>query len=74
VCNHLAISLLVDDICVSPKGTTCLATKASHLGTCQAPMVTLMPPALRSFSTKEGGLHVPPHKVSSPLHTKSKGR
>jgi hypothetical protein len=33
-----------------------------------------MPPPLRSFSTKEGGLHVPPHKVSSPLHSKSEGR
>jgi hypothetical protein len=44
---------------VSPKSTTWLATKASYLGTCQALLVTLMPPLLISFSTKEGGLHVP---------------
>jgi hypothetical protein len=42
------------------------------IGTCQAPLVTLMLPPLRTFSTKEGGLHVP-HPVSLPLHTKPEG-
>jgi hypothetical protein len=38
------------------------ATKAHHEGTRKGPLVTLMSLPLRSFSTKEGGLHV--------LHTK----
>jgi hypothetical protein len=59
---------------VSPKRTTWLATKARHEGTCQALLATLMPPPLRSFFTKGRGFPRPPHKVSSPLHTKSEGR
>jgi hypothetical protein len=35
--------------------------------TCQAPLVTLMPPPLRSFSTQEGGLHVP--RTKRPHHS-----
>jgi hypothetical protein len=44
---------------VSPKSIIRLATKACHEGTRQAPLVTLMSPPLRRFSTKEEGLHVP---------------
>jgi hypothetical protein len=54
---------------VSPKSTTWLATKAHHKGTCQAPLVALMLPPLRTFSTKGGGLHVPRtkcHRLSKP--------
>jgi hypothetical protein len=54
---------------VSPKSTTWLATKAHHKGTCQAPLVALMLPPLRTFSTKGGGLHVPCtkcHRISKP--------
>jgi hypothetical protein len=37
---------------VSHKSTTWLTTKTHHEGTRQAPLVTLMPPPLRSFSSK----------------------
>jgi hypothetical protein len=47
---------------VSPKSTTWPATKARHEGTRQAPLVTLMPPPLRSFSTEGTGSPRPPHK------------
>jgi hypothetical protein len=53
---------------LSPKSTTWLATKARHKGTRQAPLVTLMLPPLRSFSTKERGLHVPAQSVLAIPH------
>jgi hypothetical protein len=59
---------------VSPKSTTWLATKTCQKGTYQAPLFTLMLPPLSSFSTKRRGSPHHPHKVSLPLHTKSKGR
>jgi hypothetical protein len=58
---------------VSHKRTIWLATKARHEGSHQASLVTLMPPPLRSFSNR-GGSPRPPHKASSALHTKLKGR
>jgi hypothetical protein len=53
---HTRVLLLGNQ--VSPKSFTWLVTKVHHEGTRQAPLVTLIPPALRNFSTKGGGLHV----------------
>jgi hypothetical protein len=51
------------------RGSFWLATKALA----KSP-VTSMPSPLRSFSMKEGDLHVPRIKPSSPLHTKPEGQ
>jgi hypothetical protein len=45
------VEALTQEYCFPVKSTTWLTAKARHLGTCQAPLVTLMPPPLRSFST-----------------------
>jgi hypothetical protein len=55
---------------VSYKSTTWFAIKAHHKGTRQAPLITLMSPSLRGFSTQGGASPRPSHKASSPLHTK----
>jgi hypothetical protein len=67
VVEELHTRVLLPGHKVSPKSTTWLTTKARHEGTRQAPLVTLMPPPLRSISTKEEGLHAPHTKC--PRHS-----
>jgi hypothetical protein len=54
---------------VSPKEQLDLPQRLYHKGIYQPPSITLMRPPLRSFSTKEGGIHIPRTQVSTPLHT-----